>query len=106
MYQENIVLCACNAYNKKYYLNEDFNGLPAQVKNELKIMCVLFTEEIGGVLSLEFDEDGTLFLKTDCEENDFAYDEIGSGLKIKKLQNEKRDLLEALETYYKVFFLE
>ena len=25
-------------------------------------MCVLFTEEVGGILDLEFDEDGTLLL--------------------------------------------
>lgn len=25
-------------------------------------MCVLFTEEVGGILDLEFDDDGTLLL--------------------------------------------
>ena len=34
-----------------------------------------------------------------------SYDEIGSVLKIKQLQTEKRELLEALEMYYRVFFL-
>ena len=33
------------------------------------------------------------------------YDEIGSVLRIKKLQTEKRELLESLEMYYRVFFL-
>ena len=33
------------------------------------------------------------------------YDEIGSVLKIKKLQTEKKELLESLELYYRVFFL-
>ena len=33
------------------------------------------------------------------------YDEIGSVLRIKKIQEEKRDLLESLEMYYRVFFL-
>ena len=36
---------------------------------------------------------------------DPMFDEIGSHLKIKQLQTEKRDLLEALQMYYKVFFL-
>ena len=39
------------------------------------------------------------------EEFDPLFDEIGSQLKIKQLQREKRDLLEALQMYYKVFFL-
>ena len=44
MYQDKVVLCGSSAYSKKYYLNEDFSGLPETVKNELKIMCVLYTE--------------------------------------------------------------
>ena len=64
MYQDRIVLCGSNAYEKKYYLNDDFRGLPADVQKELKIMCVLFTEKVGGVLTVEFDEEGTLELHT------------------------------------------
>ena len=40
-----------------------------------------------------------------AEEDDFLFDEIGSVLKIKQLREIKKDLLESLETYYKVFFL-
>ena len=39
-----VVLCVSNAYQKKYYLNENFNGLPQTIRDELKIMCVLYTE--------------------------------------------------------------
>ncbi len=105
MYQDKVVLCASSAYEKKFWLNEDFQALPEQIKQELKIMCVLFTEDIGGILSLEFEEDGTLIMRVDSEESDYLYDEIGSVLKIKQLQREKAELLEALELYYKVFFL-
>ena len=34
-----------------------------------------------------------------------AYDEIGSVLKIKQYQSQKRELLEAIETYYRIVFL-
>lgn len=105
MYQGNVVLCGSNAYEKKYYLNEDFSGLPQAIKDDLKIMCVLFTEDIGGVLTLSFEEDGNLFFQTEAEEGDLLYDEIGSVLKVKQLQEDKKELLEALEVYYKVFFL-
>ena len=80
-------------------------GLPSEVQKELKIMCVLFTEKVGGVLTLEFDEDGELEFHTSAREGDMMYDDIGSGLEIKRLRDEKRDLLEALEMYVKVFFL-
>jgi hypothetical protein len=105
MYQDKMVLCASSAYEKKFWINEDFQALPEQIKQELKIMCVLFTEDIGGILSLEFEEDGTLVMRVDSEETDYLFDEIGSVLKIKQLQREKVELLEALELYYKVFLL-
>ncbi len=100
------VLCCSNAYEKKFYLNEDFQALPQHIKDELKIMCVLYTEEIGGILSLEYEDDGTLEFSVRSESDDFFFDEIGSVLKIKELQREKRELLESLELFYKVFFLE
>lgn len=105
MYQDEITLCGASAYEKKFYLNEDFEALPQSIKDELKIMCVLFTEDVGGVLTLKYDEEGSLFFVCDADEGDLLYDEIGSGLKIKQIKNEKRELLEALEMYYKVFFL-
>lgn len=105
MYQEKQVLCGANSYEQKYYLNPDFESLPESVRNELKIMCVLFTEDVGGILTLVFDEEGELCFEVTSQENDFFFDEIGSHLKIKELQRTKEDLLEALQIYYKVFFL-
>ena len=105
MYQEKTVLCGANSYEEKYYFNEDFASLPSAIQDELKIMCVLFVAEIGGVLTLEFEEDGTLCFQVASDENDFFFDEIGSHLKIKELQRTKEELLESLQLYYKVFFL-
>ena len=48
-----VVLCVSNAYQKKFYLNENFNGLPQSIRDELKIMCVIYTEDIGGGLERE-----------------------------------------------------
>jgi len=106
MYEDKVTLCGASYYNKKYYLNPDFELLPDDVKNELKAMCVLFTEDVGGILTLYFEEDGTLFFETRCDEGDLFYDDVGSGLKIKELQRDKADLFTALETFYKVFVLE
>ncbi|MCI7112544.1 MAG: DUF6145 family protein [Lachnospiraceae bacterium] len=100
-----VVLCVSNAYQKKFYLNDNFKGLPQSIKDELKIMCVMYTEDVGGILELVFDEDGNLDFRTSCKENDFFYDEIGSVLKIKQYQSQKRELLEAIETYYRIVFL-
>lgn len=104
MYQDKIVLCAASAYNKKYYLNPDFDGLPDPVKKELQIMCVLFTEDIGGIIELYFDEDGSLHLMTDSEDGDLTYDKIGAPLKIKQIQKDQRQLFTELEEYFREFF--
>ena len=93
------------SYEKKYYFNPDFDKLPDDVKNELKIMCVLFTEEVGGILDMEFDEEGNLLFKSSADEGDLLYDEIACGMLVKKYQYEKRELLESLEMFFKVFFL-
>ena len=103
--EETVVLCGANSYLQKYYFNPDFDSLPQEVKQELQIMCVLYTEDVGGILTLEFEEDGSLEFKVTSEEGDYLFDEIGSVLKIKQSQEEKRELLEALELYYRVFFL-
>ena len=103
--QENIILCGANSYQQKYYFNEKFKLLPENIKKELQIMCVLYTEDVGGILLVVYDEEGNLELKVEHEENDFAFDEIGSVLKIKQLQQTKRELFESLETFYRVFYL-
>ncbi|MEG0216647.1 MAG: DUF6145 family protein [Hungatella sp.] len=103
--EKNIVLCGANSYEQKYYLNEEFAGLPEEIKQELQIMCVLYTEDVGGILTLEYEEDGSLEFRVVATEEDYLFDEIGSVLKIKQYQVEKRDFLEALELYYKVFYL-
>ncbi|MCC8046791.1 MAG: DUF6145 family protein [Clostridiales bacterium] len=97
-----VVLCGASAYEQKYYLNEAFQNLPEQIREELQIMCVLFTEDIGGVFLLEFDGNGSLQFCTEAREDDFSYDEIGCALKIKELRRTKADLLRSLELYYKI----
>ena len=89
MYADRIVLCGASAYEQKYYFNPDFDALPQQVKEELQILCVMYTEEIGGILTLEFDEDGNLEFKTEALDADAMYDEIGSVLRIKQIRKEK-----------------
>ena len=99
------VLCGANSYEQKYYFNQEFRSLPQSVKDELHIMCVIYTEDVGLILTLEFDDRGTLEFKVTAPEEDYLFDEIGSVLKIKQYQEEKREMLESLELYYRTFFL-
>ena len=103
--KDTTVLCGANSYEQKYYCNQDFKSLPQSIRDELQIMCVLYTEDVGGVLTMEFDEKGNLEFRVTSEVTDYLFDEIGSVLKIKQYQEEKKEMLEALELYYRTFFL-
>ena len=98
------ILCVSNSYEQKYYLNPEFMGLPKTVKDDLQIISVLFTEDVGGVILLELDEEGNLQIKTEAYEEDILYDEIGSVLKVKQLREDKKELFEQLEQYFQTFF--
>ena len=104
MYQDSVILCSASKYTEKYYLNPDFEGLPDLVKDELKVLCVLYVEEVGGMIMLVFDESGNLKIMTEANEDDLLFDEIGSALKVKDIHIKNRELFEQLEEYYAAFF--
>ena len=95
------VLCGARYYEQKFYLNPFYDKLPEQIKNELKIMCVMFVDEVSGIIMMEFDDEGSLRLVVTSKPDDFYFDEIGSELKIRQLRNDKRELFDQLEEYYR-----
>ncbi len=102
---ERMTLCGANAYERKYYFNEQFQNIPESIKEELHILCVLFTEEVGGIFTVVFEENGTLSLETMADEYDFYYDEISSGLLVREIQNKRQELFASLTMYYRIFML-
>ena len=105
MDENRIVLCGANAYEMKYYFNEQFDKIPDSIKDELHIICVLFTEEVGGIFTIVFEQDGTVSMETNAEEDDIYYDEISSGLLIGEIRRKRQELFESLSLYYRVFVL-
>lgn len=101
--EERIVLCGASSYEQKYYFNKIFEGIPKSIQDELHIICVLFTEEAGGVITFVFEPDGSLSIETEAAEDDFLYDEITSGLLVNKIRSTRQELLESLDLYYRVF---
>ena len=102
---EKIVLCGANAYEGKYYLNPLFDKIPESIKNELNIICVLFTEEVGGIITIGFDEEGELEISTQAADEDLLYDEIASGLLVGKIRATRQELFESLNLFYRIFVL-
>lgn len=102
---EQRVLCAASAYEQKYYFNETFSRIPEEVQEELRIICVLFTEEVGGIILFCFDEEGDLQIRTQAAESDYNYDEIGAALMVKEIRRSRQEMLHGLELYYKAAWL-
>lgn len=100
-----VVLCGANAYEKKYYFNKDFSGIPQSIQDELHIICVLFTEEVGGIFTIVFEPDGSVSFDTQAADEDYYYDEIGSGLLVREIERKRAEMLKSLSLYYRVFML-
>lgn len=105
MEDNRVVLCGANSYEQKYYFNEIFNNIPQAIKDELHIICVLFTEEIGGIFTIVFEEDGSVSLETNYAEDDYLYDEISSGLMIREISRKKQQLFSDLSLCYRFYIL-
>ena len=105
MRENKMVLCGANAYEKKYYFNETFKAIPDSIKDELHIICVLFTEEVGGIFTIAFEEDGTVVMETNAEEDDIYYDEVSSGLLVAEIRRQRQEMFESLSLYYRVVIL-
>ncbi len=102
---EKVILCAANAYDKKYYFNPSFEKMPDSVKDELHIISVLFTEEVGGIFTIAFDEEGEVVMETNAAAEDALYDEVSSGLLIGKIRSTRQELFQSLQLFYRVFIL-
>lgn len=100
-----IVLCGSNAYEKKYYFNPLFDSVPESVKEELHIICVLFTEEAGGVFLIVYEPDGSISMETEAAEEDILYDDITAGLLVSEIRRHRQTLFEELQLFYRVFVL-
>ena len=100
-----IVLCGANAYEQKYYFNPLFQKIPESIREELRIICVLFTQEAGGVFTIEFEDDGEIFLRTECDEEDITWDSVSAGLLSGEIRRKREELFQAISLYYRALIL-
>lgn len=97
-----VVLCGANAYEEKYYFNPLFDKIPESIKEELRVICVLFTQEAGGIFTIGFDEDGEIDLQTLSEEDDITYDRVSAALLRGEIRRKRAEIFDMLMLYYRV----
>lgn len=101
---EKKVLCAGSFYKKAYYYNEEeFAGIPADVKKELRQITTYLSEKVKSDVYLGFYEDGNVYIETFVSKEDSVdYDKIGTELEIKNIYKQRGRLFKALTVWYKV----
>ena len=97
------VIAASSAYNKKYFFNGEFASMPKGVQDEIRILCTLFTEKCGGIFTLGYVTDGSVFMEAEKAEDDLDYDEIGARLETDRLQKEKSKFFHSLSLWFAAF---
>ena len=102
---ETLILCGANAYDEKYYFNPLFNKIPDSIQQELRVICVLFTQEAGGIFTIGFSSDGDVTLSTRATEEDITYDEVSAGLLVGEIRRRRSELFEELSLFYRAIIL-
>ncbi len=97
------VIFATSSYNQKYFFDDITESLPIDIKNNIKEIGIYFVNKVGGILSIGFYSDGSLFIDYSFSEDDFLCDEIGAKLEIEKIKRENKELISSLTLWYKLF---
>lgn len=97
------VLAAASYEKQKYYIMPEFKALPDEVKEEIKILCVLAAQKLTCTFVIGFQEEGDIYFETVCAQDQFDFDEIGAGLEINQIKRKHKELLKALQLWYVIF---
>lgn len=100
---EKEILVTASYYKQKYYFNPQFDAIPAEIRNEVRALCIMVAEKIHGALTIGFYENGDVFLEASGEETDYEYDEIGAQLEIREIKKEKVEMLRSLRLWYLMY---
>ena len=94
-----------NSYIKKYYLDNRLEVLPKEIKNEVKKELMKFTEEVGGIILVMYDNiDSKIFFRVAKVDDDIGFDEINANYKLSKLERENAETFDQIAEFCKFKF--
>lgn len=100
---EKQIFISASYYKQKYYANPQYGGLPAEIRNEMRILCVSLAEKLHGIATLGFYSNGDVFLDVTPEEGDHEHDEIGAQLEIKEVAEENAETFKKMKLWYLMY---
>ncbi|MDF2877124.1 MAG: hypothetical protein K0S30_220 [Clostridia bacterium] len=99
---EKTILISISPYVQKYYLNENYEDLPKDIKEEIIAKLSVVAEKTDCIISVGFDEKGEIFIE-ERHDDPIGHDDIGVALEIKRLQTEEVELLKALKLWHMIY---
>ncbi len=100
---EKITLAAASFEKQKYFFAPEFQKLPDDIQNEIKVICVMTAQKLCCTFVMGFEETGDIFFELIKNEGQLDFDEIGAELEIKEMRRTKKELLKALKLWYLIF---
>ena len=104
--EERRAIAGASREKQKYFFEPAFNGLPTQIKDEIRNVCIIMAERLGCTFIMYFEPDGDIEFDIIKNEGDFDFDDIGAELEIKSLKSEKKELLRTLKLWYVITMTE
>lgn len=97
------IFISASYYKQKYYANPQYEKMPAEIRNQMRSLCIMLAEKLHGVITLGFDQGGDVFLEITAEEGDHEYDEIGAQLEVKDVEKENAEVFRKMKLWYLMY---
>lgn len=97
------IFISASYYKQKYYANPKYEGMPAEIRNQMRSLCIMLAEKLHGIITLGFDPTGEVFFEIAPEEGDQEYDEIGAQLELKDVETEHEEVLKKMKLWYLMY---
>lgn len=97
------IFISATYYKQKYYANPQFEGLPIEIRNSMKELCIMLAEKLHGIITLGFHVSGDVFLTIEAEEGDLEYDEIGARLELVEIEEENKEVFKTMKLWYLMY---
>lgn len=98
------ILCSASYYKHGYFFNEKFNGIPENVKRELRVICACLAERTKGIAIIGFyKESADIYIEVMNQPDDYLYDEIGAKLEVGYVERDNEELFNSLSLWYRTF---
>lgn len=97
------IFISATYYKQKYYTNPEFEGLPVEIRNDMRVLCIMLAEKLHGVITLGFHPSGDVFFEIEPEDGDLEYDEIGARLELKEIEEENKEKFKTMKLWYLMY---